>query len=137
MGSLRRELRAGLPRRSQNERRLLAIGQTVGSATIDCRKAETRLSLALMRNPLFRVPKANSDVRNRPTPGKSERKKFSQKISRNPLISLDSNEEIQGNPTLFSGGFSSERSRSKTIQSDSNEGRPPAVEAGERASSED
>jgi hypothetical protein len=32
-------------------------------------------------------------------------KNFPRKIPHNPLISLDSNEEIQGNPTLINRGF--------------------------------
>src|SRR3984885_4331590 len=41
------------------------------------------------------------------------RKNFDRFMPRNPLISLDSDEEIQGNPTLIIGGFRNETARSQ------------------------
>jgi hypothetical protein len=38
---------------------------------------------------------------------------FPRKIPRNPLISFDSDERIQGNPTLINRGFCAETGRAK------------------------
>ena len=45
--------------------------------------------------------------------GKRTRKNLPSFFPRNPLISLDSDEKIQGNPTLIIGGIRSETARSK------------------------
>jgi hypothetical protein len=51
-----------------------------------------------MSNPAFQHAKTLGTDPAALAPGKGRKKKFSSKIPRNPLISLDSNERIQGNP---------------------------------------
>jgi hypothetical protein len=71
-----------------------------------------------MSNLAFHMPRLQASVPARPTSGKTTRKNFLARIPCNPLISLDSGEEIQGNPTLISGGFRSERPGTKNTQID-------------------
>jgi hypothetical protein len=47
------------------------------------------------------------------TPGKKREKKVHRFVPRNPLKSLDSDEEIQGNPTLMNGVFAAKRPGAK------------------------
>jgi hypothetical protein len=59
---------------------------------------------------------------------KSARKNLLLKILCNPLISLDPDERIQGNPTPKTWGFRAEMGRSKKTQTGSTNGAATAVE---------
>ena len=79
-------------------------------ATISSGKLENRLSLP-MENP--KLPHGLDRVLPFRRFGQKAKKNFDRFMPRNPLISLDSDEEIQGNPTLIIGGFRNETARSQ------------------------
>src|SRR5580692_5870092 len=66
-----------------------------------------------MSSPPFRAPNRGLAISTAPSRRKSGRKKRFSFYPRNPLKSLDSDERIQGNPTLIIGGFAAKRRRSK------------------------
>jgi hypothetical protein len=78
--SLRRGLRAGLPRRSQNERRLLAICSGQGRTTIACIKSEITVSLPYNTPTL---PHAESESRH--LESHRQGKKREEKFLENPV----------------------------------------------------
>ena len=98
-------------------------GQRLESGEVDraaisnlCRKSEIKLSLPHEQS----IPSAcrilGPPFRRRFRDDKSARKNLLLKISCNPLISLDSDERIQGNPrksNLIIGGFRSETATSQ------------------------
>jgi hypothetical protein len=88
----------------------------VDRAAISCRKSEIKLSLPHEQS----IPSAcrilGPPFRRRFRDEKSARKNLLLKISCNPLISLDSDERIQGNPrksNLIIGGFRNETATSQ------------------------
>ena len=58
-----------------------------------------------MNKPALRMASTARATPGAPNATESERKKFTRFIPRNPLKRLDSDERIQGNPTLIIGGF--------------------------------
>jgi hypothetical protein len=84
--------------------------------TINCRKSETKLSL---RHEQSCPPHGlGRRLPSRPsTPGRLE-KNHSAKNPRNPLKSLDSDERIQGNPSLKSGVFKAKAAGAKKTQTE-------------------
>ncbi|HSV00093.1 MAG TPA: hypothetical protein VLI91_08295, partial [Roseiarcus sp.] len=70
-------------------------------STIDCGKAEFKLSSILCTIlPLGTASTAPRPSSRHASPGTAEAKNFCAKIRRNPLISHDSHERIQGNPSF-------------------------------------
>jgi hypothetical protein len=65
--------------------------------TIYCRKSENQLGSSHDQS-CSRVPKTEGDLAGPASAKEGLRKKFPRFIPRNPLISLDSDERIQGNP---------------------------------------
>ena len=99
------------PARERRKAKVLTwIALAVVDPTIDCRKSEIKLSLPDEQVCPFAQPKLGARVSAQTPPArKAPRKNFSAKIPRNPLISLDSDERIQGNPRKSNtrkGGFS-------------------------------
>jgi hypothetical protein len=74
-----------------------------------CRKSEIKLSLPYEQPCVFAFQDRCSRLRDANFGEKGQGKIFSEKIQRKPLISLDSEERIQGNPRKSNGqesGFS-------------------------------
>jgi hypothetical protein len=104
-------------------------------AAIPCRKSETKVSLLHEHCILFACRIVGPPFRRRVRDDKSERKNRRAKISCNPLISLVSDERIQGNPRKSkeikppkAGVFVSKRVRSKKTQTGSTNGVAATVE---------
>jgi hypothetical protein len=86
------------PKRRAREGFAFGWRRSGGRTAIPCRKSETKLSLAHEQSILFACRIVGPPFRLLFCDDKSARKNRLSKISRNPLISLDSNERIQGNP---------------------------------------
>src|SRR5580700_10325133 len=82
-------------------------------AAMSCRKSETEVSLRHEPSSLSQRQIVGQPLRRLLRDEKSGRKKYFSFYPRNPLKSLDSDERIQGNPTLIIGGFAAKRRRSK------------------------
>ena len=120
---LRRADRFRLPRNGQRTRAgWVASRRPKGKdrTTISCSKSEIKLRLPHAQSCLSARPGPMVPTRPAATGGKTAKKNFSPLMPRNPLISLDSDresKEIQGNPTLISGGF---RNQTATGQANRN-----------------
>ncbi len=128
----------GLVEAAERERRRRMFGATISArercATISCRKPETVLSSPHDRS----SPRERRFRRSRPRFRRSGAARrgtracefFSRRIPCNPLISLDSDERIQGNPSFsnprFCGSPRRKRPGAKETQIGSTDrGRPP------------
>jgi hypothetical protein len=86
--------------------------------TIYCRKLENYVSLPHEQSCASACPDCGLLFRRLSTLKKSAEKKFPRFMSRNPLKSHDSDEIIQGNPTLIIGAFAAKRPQAKKIQTE-------------------
>jgi hypothetical protein len=93
------------------ERAAFGLRRPKGTArtTISCRKSETELSLRHEQSCASAWPRPRAPFPALVTPRKRAEKKIPRFKLRNPLKSLDSDERIQGNPTLMAE--SSQRNR--------------------------
>ena len=86
--------------------------ETLEGSELSCRKSETELSLLYEQSCAFTFQDqwfASRDA----NAGRKREEKFFNKIPRNPLISPDSDERIQGNPTVKRRGFRNEMAASQ------------------------
>ena len=100
-------------------------------AAFCCWKSENEVSLPHEQSVLFAYRIVGLPLRRFFCDSKSARKNRPLKVSCNPLISLDSDERIQGNPREsqpYSRRFRSGTGRSKKIQTGSTNGVAPAVD---------
>jgi hypothetical protein len=76
---------------------------TLQEPGISCRKSETKLGLPYEQSCAFALQDRWSPLRDANAGEKGTKKKPPAKIPYNPLISLDSDERIQGNPNKSNG----------------------------------
>jgi hypothetical protein len=119
-------LRHSPPGRTGVFRRPFARNDDRGSATSYCRKSEIALSCPDEHLYAFAAQNRRFARPRRDLRGKSASKNFPMKIRRNPLIRLDSDEEIQGNPRPKNKEFAPKRPFAKEIQIYRARSQPPA-----------
>jgi hypothetical protein len=105
-------------RRRPSALKMLAAEEAVRT-TIPCRKSETGLSSPHEQSCASAWPRPHAPLWAPLNPGKGGRNILLTKIPRNPLKRFDSDEriqEIQGNPTLVSGGLAAKRPGAKKTQ---------------------
>jgi hypothetical protein len=95
----------------------LNVRKGMARTTTSCRKSETKLSMP-MNNLALPHAKMLAPVPPLRTREKSPRKNFPRFKPRNPLKSLESDEEIQDNSTLMTGGLQSEIATSQENPND-------------------
>ena len=93
------------PARSPDRRAVASTEAAESNAqkTINCGKAETGVSLPHEQCYASRTPSTVGSRSGAPREGGSDVKNFCPLFPRNPLISLDSDERIQGNPSESNG----------------------------------